>query len=169
MIQARTIPLRWKESGLGYEPRLEAILQSWAGTPYMEGQQRKGAGVNCVRFLTAVWDELMHRDPLAYDRLPRDVSLNQPEIARSFMHTLLRNYQPIEDVTGTTIFAEPGDALVVAAPHAGPGHAIIVGARRNTTWQAGTHGVMQTGWGLVDKFQTLTHHFRFGNRDSWTS
>lgn len=161
------IPLTWQSDTIGYGERLRAVLESWRNTPYMIGQQSKGAGVDCVRFVTAVWDELLGRDPIEHERLPRDASLNKPEASRAFMHLLLTRYAPVEDISRRTEVVEPGDVLVVGAAGGGPGHAIIVGPDKNTTWQAGGRKVIQTGWALTDRLQVLSHWFRFGDRHLW--
>ena len=167
MISLKPIPLRWKESGIGFEPRLAEILEKWRGTPYMLGQQTPGVGVDCVRFVTAVWDELLRRPPYKTERLPMDAALNNKARAQEFMRLVLTHYAPIEDITEMTQFAEPGDLFVTRSRGGGPGHVIIVGPRRNTVWQAGSQAVAQGGWSLIDQHQFMTHHFRFGDRQSW--
>lgn len=162
-IPCEWVPLPKELAGQG--ARLEAILRSWDGTPYMRGQQRRGAGVDCVRFCAAVWDELMGVEPEPIQRLPHDAALNKPEVARAFMHSMLRRYAPCEPVTDGR--AQPGDVFVTGVATSGPGHVIIVGTRPNTIWQAGRLSVAQYGWSLTERFQVLMHHYRFGDRERW--
>lgn len=161
------LPMSWEpmppELALA-QARLHETLCSWRGTPYMRGQQRKGVGVDCVRFCSAVWDELLGMSPYPIARLPHDAALNKPAVARAFMRHVLHHYAPIGPVEGP---AQPGDILVTGVAGAGPGHVILVGAERNTIWQAGQRSVDQHGWALTEGFQVLMHHYRFGNRERW--
>jgi cell wall-associated NlpC family hydrolase len=159
------VPRIWRPSGLPFEARLEALLARWQDTPYLRGQQCEGVGVDCVRFVCAVWDDLIGRPRQPIERLPSDMAMNAPETARAAMRRMTELYGPFEEIEGP--YAEPGDFFVTGGVRAGPGHAIIVGARRNTIWQAGTGRVAQGGWSLIEGDQELLHHKRFLNRHLW--
>jgi cell wall-associated NlpC family hydrolase len=166
VIVAAPIPLTWTLPSDNYPTRLGLVLESWKGTPYMIGQQQPGQGVDCIRFVTAVLDEMSRFPAEKLDRLPGDASLNQPEIARAFMRSLIERYHLTDLSQSGVTRVEPGDILAVGAAAGGPGHAIIVGPARNTTWQAGTHAVIRSGWTLQGRWQTLKHWFR-PNREGW--
>lgn len=46
------------EPDLREHRRLNDVLLSWEGTPYAKGQRIKETGVDCIRFVWAVWREL---------------------------------------------------------------------------------------------------------------
>jgi cell wall-associated NlpC family hydrolase len=166
-VQHVPIPRIWTSSLLPFEARLERVLEPWRDTPYRRGQQCEGVGVDCVRFCGAVWDDLRGRPRTPIERLPHDMALNAPAAARAAMRALLEFYGPVDDVLDGS--AQPGDALVTGVRGAGPGHVIIVGPRFNTIWQAASGRVEQGGWSLIERYQTLMHHFRFRDRASWPS
>lgn len=113
--------------------RLEAVLQSWAGTPYMHGQQCKGAGVDCVRFVFAVLDELLGvTTPVV--TLPPDVCVHAPEKAEEHVERLRACYDCAEVPLDAI---EPGDVVVSGPVKGGPGHVFIMGEGR-VLWHA-TH------------------------------
>lgn len=118
---------------------------SWKGTPYRAGQQRKGAGVDCVRFVTAVFDEL-EGGQTDIRILPQDLALHQPEIARGAMRQLLRAFDG-RSLPDGYLELEPGDVIVSGFPQGGPGHAMIVGPWPQV-WHSCRSGVVMTGLGL---------------------
>lgn len=168
MVRIVPLPHVWEPLPAPLEavgPRLRAILDSWARTPYMEGCQGKGQGVDCVRFVAAVLDELYGFRRVPTDRLPQDIALHRPRTARAAMRKILRVYEPNEEVRGVTL--QPGDVVVVGEPSGGPGHAMIVGARKNTLWHATPAGVHRTGWGQYDGVAVVHHAFRLSDRHRW--
>jgi cell wall-associated NlpC family hydrolase len=142
-------PPRWVDT-LTTEARaaLDAALRSWDGTPYLPGQQAKGpkGGVDCVRFVAAVLDELYGKvTPI--ETLPQDAALHARATAVLAMKRIITLYRPNERVADDTI--EPGDVLVTSQPGGGPGHALIAGPRRWTLWESTLDGVHFTGWGGI--------------------
>jgi hypothetical protein len=137
---------------------LETILHSWEDTPYLAGQQEKRVGVDCVRFVTAVLDELLHIHRTAIPRLPQDTAMHSRRGAISTMRLIRKLYPPAQIVRNHCI--EPGDILVVGYESGGPGHALIVGAQKNTIWQAGSVSVHQGGIGLISRVQRLFRIYR---------
>jgi len=126
--------------------RLREILNSWRGTPYRAGQQRKGVGVDCVRFVCGVYDELQNTET-PIQALPGDLALHKPDSARAAMRLLLRSFGGRVAEVGEQIFLSPGDTIVSGMPGGGPGHAMIVGPWPEI-WHASRSGVVQTGLGL---------------------
>lgn len=157
------LPLDLGDAGV----RLASILAGWEGTRYMEGCQAKGGGVDCVRFVAGVLDDLYGFARVPTDRLPQDIALHRPRSARAAMRKILRIYSPNVAVAGIAV--QPGDVFVVGAPSAGPGHAMIVGPRRNTLWHATPIGVHYTGWGQYEGIATVHHVFRMADRERWDS
>jgi cell wall-associated NlpC family hydrolase len=112
--------------------RLQSILKCWEGTPHMDGQQCKGRGVDCVRFVAAVIDEMAGtHTPL--EHLPRDASFHNRERcigAFKRFFTLFDGCKvPDEEPK------QPGDVLVTGPANGGPGHAIILGSD-GQLWQS---------------------------------
>lgn len=147
---------------------LGGVLAGWKGTPYRSGQQCKGYGVDCVRFVCAVLDELEGKSR-GFKTLPPDAALHAPEVARLVMRRIMRTFWPWDSVLDGT--AEPGDVLVAGPRHGGPGHAIIVGPTRNTLWEATYPRVRQTGWGLQGSIHNkLFRVLRMRNRsERWAN
>lgn len=161
------MPLKWTE--FGGDPaaveRLGKILDSWEDTPYTEspGPEPKGVGVSCVGFLCGVMDELLRViEPIDYPRLPRDLGMNNPAKARTTLRTVLEAFPEHERVNVMAV--QPGDVLVVG--QAGPGHAMIIGPRRNTIWHAGGSHVHYTGW-VLPPHSKLFAVYRLLDRNSW--
>ncbi len=103
------------------------ILLSWENTPYMKGQRKKRVGVDCVRFLCAVMDELYVMEPAPSVELPQDVALHAPHTARAAMRKIMSRYPDHRNLDqGESV--EPGDVVITGPERGGPGHAMIVGA-----------------------------------------
>jgi len=153
---AGKIQLTWGEfDPLSPENRLIAkSLEEWEGTPYHLFGQAKGAGggVDCVRFLTGVADDV---EGVPRRKLPRtmaDAAMHAPQLARGVMRELIRMYD-LEVVEDGVL--QPGDFLVAAPIGGGPGHGIFVGLGH--LWhstEAG--GVVRTGLHL-DQMDIVRH------------
>ncbi|MCW8137308.1 MAG: hypothetical protein KIT58_00180 [Planctomycetota bacterium] len=107
-------------------------LRAWDGTPYMPGQQRQGVGVDCVRFVAGVLDELTGRQtPIR--TLPPDASMHDVARADEKARELVALYgaAPVDDGT-----LEPGDVVITGPRRGGAGHAAIVGDERGVVWHA---------------------------------
>ena len=167
------IPYAWEPLPSELDPegatavRLARILASWEGTRYLEGCQGKAQGVDCVRFVAAVLDELYGFARVPTDRLPQDIALHRPGSARAAMRKILRIYSPNERVSGIT--TQPGDVFVIGEPDGGPGHAMIVGPRKNTLWHATPIGVHYTGWGQYAGQAVVHEVYRLSDRERWAA
>lgn len=160
--------LNWTPIGRAIEARLSEVLQAWDGTPYLIGQQARGVGVDCVRFVCAVLDELAGTPPVAVETLPQDAAMHTRSGAIATMKLIVKRYEPNERVTDGTI--EPGDILVASAPGGGPGHAMIAGARRNVLWESSGDGVRRVGLGYLLAGTgpwKLEHVYRPRNKETW--
>jgi cell wall-associated NlpC family hydrolase len=112
--------------------RLQRILNEWEGTPHMDGQQCKGRGVDCVRFVAAVLDEMSGtKTPL--EHLPRDASFHDKAKCigafKRFLTLFEASHVPEEEPK------QPGDVFITGPESGGPGHAIILGTD-GQLWQA---------------------------------
>lgn len=128
------------------EARIEAVLSAWDGTPYMKGQQCRGAGVDCLRFVTAVLDELNGHAHCPIPNIPQDAAMHDPVLAARTMRAIIKAYGPATVVRDRIV--EPGDVVVVGPPDGGPGHAMIVGSPRRI-WHATNRSVQKTGTVIV--------------------
>ena len=146
-------PLDFEGSDL-VTKRIEKVCQDWNHTPYIPGQQAQGEGVDCVRFVCAVLDELYGLD----HTIPREVqdkSLHDPAGAMK-VTALVRAYYPDhKDLATADRCVEPGDIIITGHALGGPGHAILVGAGRNTLWQASRVAVRMGGLALISQYQQI--------------
>jgi hypothetical protein len=101
---------------LAQQQRLGAILLRWEGTPYRPGQQKEKAGVDCVRFVAAVLDELRGTST-PIETLPPDAAMHTREGAIASMLNIKRAFMPCELVGDNSL--EPGDVLVTGPPGGG--------------------------------------------------
>lgn len=145
--------------------KLEGILDSWYETPYMMGAQVKGVGVDCVRFVCAVLDELYGFKRSPVPELPQDIAMHRRDTAIAAMKFILRLYEPNVPVEDGIL--EPGDVLAVAPPGGGPGHAMIVGARENEVWHSTGRRVQRTGIALPLNGWTVHGAYRATDRERW--
>lgn len=152
--------LRWEPWPDG-EPSVLHVLRSWEETPYRADQRVKGRGVDCVRFVCAVMDELLGELRSSNVSWPQDGALHDPIGAVRTMRTFLKTYQPHFAVRDGT--CQPGDVLVCGAENGGPGHAMIVG-QRGAIWHADKPTVCYMGFDHTIKvFRVL----RSPERDRW--
>jgi len=156
--------MRWQHLDPKIESRIAGAIRPWSGTPYMPGQQKKGIGVDCVRFVTGVLDELygIHRD---YKALPLDVCMHDPKKAVKTMLTILHLYP--NEVLDDLSVVEPGDVLLTGTSEA-PGHAMLAGVLDNRLWHADGKRVVSTaprfGRGSLSRLYRI---IRPDNKESW--
>lgn len=124
--------------------KLATVLAAWQGTPYHEGQQAPGLGVDCVRFVCAVLDEMLLRERTPISTLPPDAAMHNRAGALGVMKKIASLYP---HVTVEDESLEPGDVVVVGPRNGGPGHAMIVGTQKNVLWHAVRPRVSRTGVG----------------------
>lgn len=121
------------------QARLSNILMSWQGTRYLPGCQAKGVGVDCVRFVSGVLDEL-YGTHTELDRLPQDASFHAKDKCYSALKTFMGNYK-YEEVTDGVL--QPGDVVIAGPRGGGPGHALIAGI--DCLWHCDSRSVTRTG------------------------
>lgn len=146
---------------------LDLILLGWEHTPYLVGQACKGegGGVDCVRFVCSVLDELYGTDRVhEVKTLPNDASMHTREGAFRVMRTIRELYAPNQPVEDGSL--EPGDVVVVGPSNGGPGHAMICGPRQNELWHSSVGGVHRTGIAFSGE-QRIFRVFRCSNREAW--
>lgn len=147
--------------------RIHSVLSSWLKTPYSESGSKKGAGINCVRWVCAVADELYgySRGPL--ENLPVDRCLHDPHGARNVMRSIRRRYMPLSNLAPDDAL-EPGDILVVGPAKGGPGHAMMVGGIEGHVWHCiRDTGVVQTCMPEFSGKQKLFRVYRVRNKLLW--
>lgn len=155
-------PYSWEPLRLPAMLAFQRILDSWEFTPYMPGAQGRGMGVDCVRWVAAVLDEMLGIKT-ALPSLPQDSAFHSRERAEVGMRKILRIYSPCS-VVEKGCAVRPGDIVIVGCSGGGPGHSLIVGYKKNTLWQSdhGT-GVVRGGFGLIDTYQVLYRVYRVEN------
>lgn len=151
------------------EHRLARILGDWDGTPYVNGQACKREGVYCTAFMARVLDELYRRPPTPMPRIPPDASFHDAEGVLLGMRWFLREYpnnEKLEPAVDGLYHVQPADILITGPIGGGPGHAILVGPRENTMWEAGTFKVQMIGMMIPDNYE-LHAVYRMTDRNSW--
>jgi hypothetical protein len=146
------------------ERRLMRILGEWEGTPYNTMFAEKRVGVHCSSFVCRVLDELYKRPPTDLPAIPRDIGFHNRAGAIAGLRWFMRQYPTCQQLTDN--YVEPGDILIVGPKGGGPGHAMIVGPRENTIWQASEGGVHYTGMALPEIYE-FHAAFRFRDRKDW--
>lgn len=142
--------------------RLEQILMSWEGTRYLPGSQVKQCGVDCVRFVSGVLDEL-YGEQTPLPRLPQDASFHAKDTCYSALKDFLSRYScsPVEDGK-----LQPGDVLIAGPNGGGPGHALIVG--KDCIWHCDSRSVVKTGLGFnLGGAYFLKRIYRGCDRERW--
>jgi len=141
---------------------LERLLLSWEGTPYKQEWQIKHRGVDCVRFVAAIYDVLLGKKT-DIKTLPPDASLHNRDLAIASMRKLLRLY-PSEAVEGKDV--QPGDGIICGPVAGGPGHALIVGM--DNVWHCGTNTVCKAGLTFLSLgSNTFKEIRRLKDRTTW--
>lgn len=143
--------------------RIEGILESWIDTPYMRGQCAKKQGVDCMRFVTAVFDELYRGVRPRLPNIPQDASLHNRQLAWSTMRAIMRAYGPAKHVVDGVV--EPGDVVVSGPLNGGPGHAIFVAGKPSTMVHSANRSVTRTGVAVIG--QKVFRIYRPLDKERW--
>jgi len=166
------INLHWRpnsdlseESATALGAQLQEILERWEGTPYVEGMQGEGQGVDCVRFVYAALDErrgFERRDPTT---LPQDSAMHNAKGAFRVMRGMCERYPHVRVLDGSL---EPSDVVVMGPSDGGPGHAMIVGPKRWQIWHSTELHVHYTGRSyLLSKGRKVFRVYRMTSKEKW--
>jgi len=182
MMQMQRLPIVWTpidvrnaDSEKKIAERLAAVLHSWEDTPYSSTQAVRGVGVYCTAFVCGVLDDLYRVDePTPLNKIPHDVSMHCGASARAGLRWFMRHYPCADRLWSITsadeeneiIEVQPGDVLITGPVGGGPGHAIMIGPRKNVMWQASGSYVHYTGFG-VPVGNMLYAVYRFSDRERW--
>lgn len=146
--------------------RLIRICERWEGTPYMSRQQMVGVGVDCVRFVCAVMDEMYG----VKNEVPRewnDARMNDPSQAKEMVEYIRQLYPDMNYIGDGNRVIEPGDVILTGKAGVGPSHAVLVGAKRNTSWDTHRRGVRRCGLGLIRGVQQVYAIVRTKDKTLW--
>jgi cell wall-associated NlpC family hydrolase len=150
------------EQNRSIESRIADILESWEGTRYLAGCQVKKAGVDCVRFVSGVLDEL-HGTSTPIARLPQDASFHNKQLCQAALKSFLSRFDYEEIKNGQL---QPGDVLIAGPIGGGPGHALIAGI--DCLWHCNSKSVVRTGTVMVSGgAYFLKKIVRSLERDKW--
>ncbi len=157
--------LIWKPSDESPLQHLAMVLSSWEGTPYLKGASLKKTGVDCVRFVCAVTDE-MHGISREIPGYAQDAGLNNRAASMGVMREFFRAYPEYERVLSSEIF--PGDLIVTGPPAGGPSHVFVVGPEERRMWSAGKAGVTRTGIApQAREHEKIFAIYRFKEHPTW--
>lgn len=146
--------------------RMHLILESWKDTPYVTGQQIRQKAVDCIRFVTAFYDELYRKNiPTEAPRVSPGFNIHNMSSAMKVMRKVLKQYPNHEIVKENAL--EPGDLILVGPISGGPGHPMIVGPQKNTIWHCAKPRVVMTGWGLLENEMKIFRILRAKDREKW--
>lgn len=150
--------------------RIASVLASWEDTPYMALQSCKGrqGGVDCIRFVCGVADELYGYSRGPVISLPTDQSMHDRAGSMAAMREIKERYDPVDDVSHQG-WIEPGDIMVTGPINGGPGHAMFVGARAGNIWESTAAGVKQCGMPAFGTQMTLFRIYRVRDKWRWVS
>lgn len=162
-MKFRLYDLKW-EPFPEIHDKLDRILAKWEGTPHSDGQQSPGlkGGVDCIRFVTAVLDELEDSSFREIKTLGPYTAIHSVPVATRVMLEILRAYSPLGRVSDGVV--QPGDVVVVGPENSAPGHVMVVGPRPGELWHTAA-SVQRTGMGGYLK---LLHAYRKSNREVWS-
>lgn len=128
------------------EFRIHKILLSWEGTPHMDGQQAKGLGVDCVRFVAGVLDELRGTHTKV-NHLPPDTAFHARESCIRAFRQFMIGFNGYELAETDTM--QPGDVMITGPANGGPGHAIFIGCDQSL-WHAASDNVVRSSIDILN-------------------
>lgn len=181
MITLNKLPLIWAPLDMRNAAsekrvceRLASVLASWEDTPYSSTQAVRGVGVYCTAFVCGVLDDLYRVErPTPLNTIPHDVSMHCGASSRAGLRWFLRHYPTADRIYSATtaedgeqVEVQPGDILITGPVGGGPGHAILIGPRRNVMWQASGAHVHYTGF-CVPTGYMLYAVYRFSDKERW--
>jgi len=126
-----------------WKGRLNAVIDSWEGTRYLDGHAARGVGVDCVRFVDCVLQELFRVKLPPLPILHPETSIHcGREVVR--MGLLIRDRFASETIRHPrACMLQPGDVVVQRwRTNRYPGHVGIVDARGklwHSTQNSGVH------------------------------
>ena len=145
-----------------YDDRLNDLFEKWKDTPYIEGQQRAGSGVDCFRFVCAVLDGMEHTKRTV-EHIPADRSIHDRRGAFRGFKRVLERFKPFEVVKDKVL--EAGDVLISGPKGGGPGHALIAGSKPLTLWHVPGVGLRVRRIGMALSQGQLFRIYRTSNKD----
>ena len=118
----------------------------------MLGQQVKGVGVDCIRFVTGVYDEMYRQSYKKFPLVAPESCVTSPKESNRVLKIILDLYPtdliPIEKNKATEVF--PGDLICCGAKNGTYGHAMIVGVKPKTFYHATSFNVIKAGCSFMD-------------------
>jgi hypothetical protein len=143
--------LTWKSLGKGKRARRKAIklyriLSSWEGTPYLNGQQVKEGGADCLQFVVAVCQELLDFPIQKVSSLSGDACIHNRQKTQEALKAIRRLFPESRKIKSD------------------------IGTEKNTLWHSTERtGVCKTGFALPSKYQKVFGIYRMKRRSQWLS
>lgn len=159
--------VKWRHLDDAIELRLDAVIRSWIGTPYMAGQQAKKMGADCVQFVGGILDELYRQQRTLIPRLPQNSGNHSEE---SGLRTVMAVRKGISSIEVLDNWIEPGDVIVTRGTmntraHPYMGHTLLAATLRGTA----VHAVPSVGvsWTSIDGIPGILRVYRPLNKERW--
>lgn len=151
-----------------YSEKVDAVLDSWIGTPYLGKHRIKAMGVDCYQIVAAFLDEMFGQAP-GFTKLPSlssSVARHRPDLARNAIKILRNAHQGSIRVTDGII--QPGDVLVVKSnlevdSHLHEGHTMIA---TSTPWSV-VHAVEPRVCRTTCDYWDIVRIYRAKGRAQW--
>lgn len=146
---------------------LTAAIHPWIGTPYRDGHNAIGVGIDCVRFVVAILDQLYRITAAPIPVLPPDTSLHDPRAVARIIAILKRRYPVLQVAAPGPRDFQPGDIAIVRYHAGAPGHVGIIGADTRLIFHAiNDVGVSQTS---VETTESIIRAYRPQETHRWAS
>lgn len=162
--------IRWVRTSKSVGDRLIQVVSMWDKTPYQPGQRAKKIGVDCVRFVSCVLDELYNVEvPTSVPRMQVDAALHSMAVSSKVIRLLRKSWEGSDVVRDGTI--QPGDVIVTRAESgnspARPAHVMIALVEPFTA----AHAIPGVGVvvGSVQNTRGIVRVYRLRGKASWAS
>ena len=150
------------------QDKLIRAASRWLGTPWRDNEGVPNGGVDCLRYVLSVWDEMdPSRQPFAVPPVRTDLKLYSPLQFFALQGQIFQHYD-VTDVTGEvergSLEPLPGDIIGLRDRH----YALIGMVTNEYVWHVPQRGLAARRSPLSE-LKHLSHakYLRHGNRGAW--